>query len=357
MTGETGNCESPTVQLLVQSEGNQAALSGFLDAEYDVRCEGVHRDADLFLIEDACFLDHEETIKSIVEEQAPVYCPVILIQATDADESQATAVLGDQDPPVVDDVIRAPVREPLLNRRVSGHVARRAQSRTLDQQVGQLETQRDGLEVLNEMVRHDIRNDLQTALGHAKLLRGHVEDERGESLEAVIASIEQSVELTTDAKELTELLLAEDEDIGTVSLRSVVESELQAVRDAHKQAEVQLDGDVPDVAVRGNQMLASVVRNVLTNAIFHNDTASPSVTLTVRESSDSVRLAVADDGPGIPEERREQVFEKGATGQESSGSGFGLYLVGQIVDRFDGEVQVTDNEPRGATVEVTLPRA
>jgi len=51
------------------------------------------------------------------------------------------------------------------------------------------------------------------------------------------------------------------------------------------------------------------------------------------------------------------VFDQGEQGLESSGSGLGLYLVEQLVERFGGSVRLADNEPRGTVVTVVLQRA
>jgi signal transduction histidine kinase len=78
------------------------------------------------------------------------------------------------------------------------------------------------------------------------------------------------------------------------------------------------------------------------------------VTVSVREAADSVVISVADDGPGIPPERRDSIFGKGQKGLDSDGTGIGLYLVSTLVEQFGGEVWVEDAEPRGSVFNVRL---
>ncbi|MDQ2071263.1 ATP-binding protein [Haloarcula sp. H-GB4] len=98
-------------------------------------------------------------------------------------------------------------------------------------------------------------------------------------------------------------------------------------------------------------------RNVLTNAIQHNDSAPPSVAVDVTDDGDAVSVTVSDNGPGIPDEQKRTVFERGEKRPDSEGTGVGLYLVRTLVDAYGGDVWVEDNEPRGAVVGLTLPKA
>ena len=113
-------------------------------------------------------------------------------------------------------------------------------------------------------------------------------------------------------------------------------------------AEVSIE-DGADVSVRANDMLGSVFRNLLQNAILHNDAATPEVTISSYEKPDSVVVSVVDNGPGIPPEKREEIFERGKRGQASNGSGLGLYLVETLVDHCGGDVWVEVPESRAET--------
>jgi len=95
-------------------------------------------------------------------------------------------------------------------------------------------------------------------------------------------------------------------------------------------------------------MLASVFRNLLNNAVQHNDTDAPEVTVTREETDDRIRVRVADNGPGVPDAEKDEIFGKGEKGLDSAGSGIGLYLVSVLTRQFGGDVWVEDNEPRGA---------
>jgi signal transduction histidine kinase len=102
-------------------------------------------------------------------------------------------------------------------------------------------------------------------------------------------------------------------------------------------------------------MLSSVFRNLLKNAVQHNDTDDPEVTVSATTGDGTVEVAVADNGPGVPDERKEEIFGQGEKGLESSGTGIGLYLVRTLVERYGGDVRVEDNDPEGSVFVVRLP--
>jgi signal transduction histidine kinase len=81
------------------------------------------------------------------------------------------------------------------------------------------------------------------------------------------------------------------------------------------------------------------------------------VTLSATEREETVVVRIADNGPGVPDHRKEAIFGEGEAGLDSSGTGIGLYLVESLVDSYGGDVWVEDNDPEGAVFVVELPRA
>jgi PAS domain S-box-containing protein len=220
-----------------------------------------------------------------------------------------------------------------------------------------LETQRDNLEVLNKVVRHDIRNKLQLVRIYADMLQTEVETEQKDTIETVIEAAHDAVDITTTARDVTEVMLQSDADAQPTRLRPVLENEIDDVRSNYDHALVRVDGSIPELEVVADDMLESVFRNLLTNAVQHNDKDLPEVTVSVTVDGETVRIRIADNGPGIPDNRKDEVFEQGSMDLDSEGTGLGLYLVDTLVDRYGGEVRVEDNDPEGAVFVVALPVA
>lgn len=220
-----------------------------------------------------------------------------------------------------------------------------------------VEAQRDDLELLHRVLRHDIRNDLQLITANAEMLDGHVEPEVEGYLAALESSAQEAVALTESARDLANVILQLEVENTTMDLRSVLQEQLEEARSSHGDAEIRLEGTIPAVDVVADTMLHSTFRNLLNNAVLHNDTDAPVVSVSAHQTDDRVVTRVADNGPGVSDARKDEIFGKGEKGLDSGGTGVGLYLVRSLVDKYGGEVRVEDNDPRGARFVVELPVA
>jgi signal transduction histidine kinase len=110
------------------------------------------------------------------------------------------------------------------------------------------------------------------------------------------------------------------------------------------------------VTVTGNELFASAVRNILNNAVQHNNgEGHVDVSLVQHEEPGVAHLSVAADGPGVPDDRKEEIFGKGEHGLADEGTGIGLYLVHELVDNFSGDIWVEDTDPTGAVFAIEVP--
>ena len=217
-----------------------------------------------------------------------------------------------------------------------------------------LETEREKLELLTRVLRHDIRNDLNVVLPTAGLIEKHGDEETLEYVRKLKRAANEAVELTDTTGTFLETLEADaDRGFGPVDFQAVVDEQVERTREKYPNAVVERE-PVPAVRVLADDLFDAVVRNLLTNAIQHNDSETPHVAVRADVEDDSVVLRVADDGPGIPDDRKDEVFGRGERGLESGGSGIGLYLVDSLVADYGGEVWIGDRDPRGAVFAVRL---
>lgn len=208
----------------------------------------------------------------------------------------------------------------------------------------QLEEQRDNLEMLNQVVRHDIRNDMMVVHGRASLLEDHVDEAGREDLAAVHRATDNAIALTETAKELSETMLSTEGDIEPAGLPDHLKAPVEEARSAFDNAVITVEDRIPDVTVRGNDLLEAVFRNLLQNAVVHNDKPAPNVDVSTTVGAETVTVAIADNGPGIPDSQKQEIFGKGQKGLDSPGTGIGLYLVETLVDQYGGRVWVEDRD-------------
>ena len=230
-------------------------------------------------------------------------------------------------------------------------------SRTMNQMLGRLQDSRLRQQQFVADASHELRSPLTSIRQTAEVTRAHPEAlPEGELAEAVL-------EETARMQRLVEqLLLLTRADEGAV-LRSHHDVDLDdlVLAEARRARRAVVTVDTSGVApgrLRGDRAaLGQVVRNLVDNAARH---AASTVTVSVRETDGEVELVVEDDGAGIPEEDRRQVFERfvrldEARARDAGGSGLGLAIVEEIVAAHGGRVEVSSSSRGGARFVVLLP--
>jgi signal transduction histidine kinase len=121
---------------------------------------------------------------------------------------------------------------------------------------------------------------------------------------------------------------------------------------------LRIGGRITPVRVNGDPLrLSQVIRNLADNAVRH---ASGRVELSLRQEGDEAVLTVEDDGPGVPEDQRERVFDRfvrldESRARASGGSGLGLAIVREVLAAHGGRVWLDAGPLGGARVVVRLP--
>jgi PAS domain S-box-containing protein len=201
-----------------------------------------------------------------------------------------------------------------------------------------LERKNERLEEFAGVVSHDLRNPLSVARGRLTLAREGRSDEHLEetarALDRMEAIVEDVLALAREGEAVT--------DPEPVALRAVAERAWEGVDTAAATLAV-ADGRR---LVADEDRLLRALENLYRNAVEH---AGPGVRVEVGAVADG--FYVADDGPGIPERRRDAVFETGHTTADD-GTGFGLAVVRRVVEAHGWEVAVTEADDGGARFEV-----
>ncbi len=207
----------------------------------------------------------------------------------------------------------------------------------------ELRTVSEQLEVLNRILRHDIRNDTQMIQLSTEELRSKLPEEHQDSLQRIQQTNEHIQELTENSRALIQALTQGELETEPVRLDTVVRDELESARLRYPDADITVEGSLDRTLVSANGTLSSVVRNLLNNAVQHNR-GEVRVTVRVEQRDDFLRLCVLDNGIGVPDDQKEEIFGKGEQGMEGVGTGIGLYLVNELVRSYGGDVWVMDRE-------------
>lgn len=205
------------------------------------------------------------------------------------------------------------------------------------------------LELLTQLVRHDIYNDAILISELVQRLQ-RADDDGDDSvslgprerqlLDHVGACGTNITSLTETARTLLETIAELGEDRHPTPLASTLEREIANASTLSEAAVVTVDGEVPDVTIWANEMLGSVFRNLLTNAIQHNDEPTPTVTVSTTLTETSVTVRIADNGPGVPEAVKASLRGDERSLETNGPHGFGLYIVETVVDQYGGRVEL-----------------
>jgi len=258
----------------------------------------------------------------------------------------------DGKPYVIDQTI-APVTGP--DGEIEQFIALNHEITELKELEASLRERSEQLNILNRVLRHDIRNDMNVVLGWLEYVADQTDGELTEELDQIKASAGHVVELTTAAGDIAETMSSGGRpELEPSNLTQFLIEEAEKGQETFEEATIKLPESPPRVTVAANELLSSVFRNLINNAVQHNDADDPVVSITIRETDDRVQVRVADNGPGVPDAIKDEVFGDEVMGLESSGTGMGLYLVATLVEMYGGEVWVEDNDPTGAVFCVEL---
>ncbi|MFB6219875.1 MAG: sensor histidine kinase [Halolamina sp.] len=211
----------------------------------------------------------------------------------------------------------------------------------------------ESLRVLNRVLRHNLRNDANVVLGHLTTAAERATDERVEdSIETAKRRMEGSLDRARTAREFSRHLTADEETtLYPVDLAGALE---QAINKLDTEG-TDLRVDVPTgLLIRADETVTSALRNVVENAIEHTG-PEPTVVVDAETDETTVTLRVADDGPGIPPERRDRVRERGGTAIRH-GQGLGLFFVDRLLAVYGGELRIAESDLGGCLVKLEFQR-
>jgi two-component system OmpR family sensor kinase len=211
---------------------------------------------------------------------------------------------------------------------------------------------------------HELRTPVTAIRGFAELFRRGA-SERPADLANVMRRIEQEGERMGELVE--ELLLLARLDQGLplerepVDVTAVVEAAVDAARAADPERRIDVDSHSPLVVLGAESRLRQVVDNLLTNARVHTPAGTP-VHVWFAAEDERVVLEVSDEGPGVPAEEADRIFERfhridRSRARSQGGVGLGLAIVRSLVEAHGGAVAYRPRPGGGSVFRVSLPLA
>ena len=208
-------------------------------------------------------------------------------------------------------------------------------------------------------IAHELNTPLTYIMGNLELLE--LQDLSPSQREMLSSIARGSERIRALAQRLLAFSRPGREEMAPLAVNDVVERSLELCQYQIASGRVtlvkRLDADLPRVLGVSNQLEMALI-NLVVNAVHAMGEKGGALTVCTRRRGDDVEISVADEGPGIPERIRQNLFEPFVTTKpEGKGTGLGLSTVLMVVERHNGHVDFDTNEGQGTTFRITLPPA
>jgi signal transduction histidine kinase len=199
---------------------------------------------------------------------------------------------------------------------------------------------------------HETRNPLNIIRGMAQMLSKET-GAPGEIRDKARAIVDETDKVTVQLNEFINYSRPREVRRTKLALNSAVGEVVRALNHdiEEKKISVETKGDLISIEA-DEQLLRQVLFNLLLNAVQAVDGAGQIQVITGRQTSTEAFLEIRDNGPGVPPDRRREIFKPYFTTHQK-GTGLGLAVVQQIVLAHGWEIECLPNEPRGAVFRIT----
>lgn len=206
---------------------------------------------------------------------------------------------------------------------------------------------------------HDLKAPLMSALGLVKLAENSPNEDKVRYLELIKKSL---LKLDSFIDEMNNFFRNEKLAVQRteISMESLLQSELDDVRNLYSADEIDIRLQVQESSVfySDDIRVKTIVGNLLSNAIKYRDSAkaNPFITISVSIDTENCELHFVDNGIGIEPQYLEKIFDLffRAT-EQSQGTGLGLFIVKDTVERLKGSIEVESEPGLGTTFKIRIP--
>jgi signal transduction histidine kinase len=208
---------------------------------------------------------------------------------------------------------------------------------------------------------HDLQEPLRMVSTYLQLIEerygDHLDEEGREFFAYAVDGAQRMREMIRSLLEYSRVT-RQGQPLEPVEAEAVFEDACSDLRFQIEETDAEVTvSDLPRVRADPDQ-LAQVFRNLVSNALTYSGDEPPRVHVDAERVDGKWRFAVSDEGAGIPAEHTDRIFEvfrRLESGEESSGTGIGLAICQQIVDRHGGRMWVDSEVGEGSTFYFTIP--
>ncbi|MFB6192519.1 MAG: MEDS domain-containing protein [Haloarculaceae archaeon] len=215
----------------------------------------------------------------------------------------------------------------------------------------EVERSEQRLSVVNRVLRHNIRNDLNIVLGNLERLRREheLDDDARSLLETIETVAENAVDRARKARHVEETM--EESTVEPIRLGPTIDAAVDRASDRYPGADISVTGTTDRVVI-ADEALEQALVELLTNAIVHQESGTPAAELVVEGGDDDpVSIEVRNDGGRIPEMNRRVLVQEEESPLDH-GFGLGLWLVKWIAENSGADLRFPESEGESCRVRI-----
>ena len=204
-----------------------------------------------------------------------------------------------------------------------------------------------------DLMGHDFRNHLQAIIMSVEILATtSLESDWSSLINSITESVERSRSVIQKVQATQGLLSA---PLFEKSLRTTLKESIEVLKKTYEDLEIVANYQTRRAMINADQYLDNLLMNLLENAIIHNTKSPRKVWVTLRKAKGGFEVSIADNGPGISDEKKESLFDP-----ESRFGGVGIHQALRIAQKYDGHISVKDrvenDSSQGAKFQLWLPK-
>lgn len=216
--------------------------------------------------------------------------------------------------------------------------------------------QEQQLNILQYLIRHKLRNDINTIIQETNTILNKSKSE--EIIELTRKIYKKSNELANlgTKSQIISKTFTEPSSQSAIDIKPILKNVSADIDRRFKHSGIAVEC-ADSLTAQADQRLQILIENLADNAIRHNTSSTPEVFLSARAVDDDfVKLTVADNGPGIPKTEQQVITAEEEISSLTNASGFGLWIVRRLTKEYNGSIDIETAAVEGSIVKIYLPK-
>lgn len=224
----------------------------------------------------------------------------------------------------------------------------------IQQDITDRKEREEHMQVLNRLLRHNLRNNLNIIEGTTDTLSRSIDDHQ-DMVSMLREATRDLGNISQKAYEINRLLMNPSKRTSISNLDNIIEEIVDKYDEAYPGVDVERSV-TRGISTWAHPRIHRAIEELVENSFIHHDDRNPAVEVRLTESDQFVTIHVIDDGPGIPDHEYKVIEGESEITQINHGSGLGLWLSYWIVRRSGGELTFDSKDGQGTHIQVKLPK-